>query len=479
MTPPARFSLRAAIFPLCLVGALVFGSGAGAQSARLFDFDRDVTPWRVVVGGEAGFSFSHSTELPWRGDGSAILERDANTDAAGVGAAAAVLPAQPYRGRTIRMTAMARTRGPDADLSGLWLRIDREGGAPGFFDNMADRPLRAHEWTEISIIGPVAADAARMMVGVIRSGRGSIEIDDVTIEILTEDEGERVRSAAAADYMETALAALERHHLRRGAVDWAVLRAQAVAEARSAESPDDLHDAIERVIVSLGEPHTRLRRPANAQVSSPSDPPSANRSGDIVQMFLPGVTTFGRAPSVAEDYEAAVRALVDTGSAACGIILDLRGNAGGDMWPMLNGLRDILGPPPYGFFVDAGGNAAAWAVDDNGRVALVPDPKPSAPAESRLQSVAVLVGPGTASSGELVALAFRGREGSRLFGAPTAGLTSANIPVALPDGAYLSITSALAADRNMTVVSGPLQPDEAAADESPAVAWLREQGCRG
>src|SRR4029077_17172383 len=31
-------------------------------------------------------------------------------------------------------------------------------------------------------------------------------------------------------------------------------------------------------------------------------------------------------------------------------VVDLRGNTGGNMWPMIAGLRAILGEPPYGYW---------------------------------------------------------------------------------------------------------------------------------
>ena len=49
--------------------------------------------------------------------------------------------------------------------SALWLRVDRPGGATGFFDNMSDRPVRVSEWREYEIEGPVADDATNVAFG--------------------------------------------------------------------------------------------------------------------------------------------------------------------------------------------------------------------------------------------------------------------------------------------------------------------------
>jgi C-terminal processing protease CtpA/Prc len=74
--------------------------------------------------------------------------------------------------------------------------------------------------------------------------------------------------------------------------------------------------------------------------------------------------------------------------------------------------------------------------------------------------VAVLTGARTASSGEAVAIAFRGRARTRSFGAPTAGLTSANAAFDLPDASRIMLTTAIDVDRDGKRYDGPLVPDE-------------------
>ena len=73
--------------------------------------------------------------------------------------------------------------------------------------------------------------------------------------------------------------------------------------------------------------------------------------------------------------------------------------------------------------------------------------------------VAVLIGQGTVSSGEAVAVAFRGRSGARFYGGASYGFSTGNESFRLPDGALLVITSARFADRTGAVHQGPLLPD--------------------
>ena len=66
------------------------------------------------------------------------------------------------------------------------------------------------------------------------------------------------------------------------------------------------------------------------------------------------------------------------------------------------------------------------------------DPAPARiPDFSPAPAVAVLTGPHTASSGEAVAIAFRGRPHTRSFGATTAGATTSPNSYRLTDGATI------------------------------------------
>jgi len=153
--------------------------------------------------------------------------------------------------------------------------------------------------------------------------------------------------------------------------------------------------------------------------------------------------------------------------ASCGWIVDLRHNAGGNMWPMLSGLAPVLrtssgGEEVLGMFTRAEGRDR-WVLKADGlwagehripvRVAEWSDARVTG------LPVAVLIGPKTASSGEAVALAFRGRARSRSFGGPTAGFSTANQPTHLVDGSILLLTGALMADRKGRGDGHPITPD--------------------
>jgi len=145
-----------------------------------------------------------------------------------------------------------------------------------------------------------------------------------------------------------------------------------------------------------------------------------------------------------------------------GWVVDLRRNTGGNMIPMLTGLGPILGEGELGAFVDPDGRAMPWKYHNGqihiGEWAGVKYETPYVLKQLH-QPVAVLSSCLTASSGELVLLAFYGRAQTRVFGEETAGVPTANQGMKLKDGAMIHLTIALGADRTGKTYDSPLAPD--------------------
>ena len=94
--------------------------------------------------------------------------------------------------------------------------------------------------------------------------------------------------------------------------------------------------------------------------------------------------------------------------------------------------------------------------------------------------IAVLTGPGTASSGEMVAIAFRGQANARSFGQPSAGINTGNTPFPLRHGGLLVLATSTSLDRNGHRYAGPIKPDEShplkagsSGARERAAAWVK------
>ena len=94
-----------------------------------------------------------------------------------------IIDAAPYRGKRVELLASVRFEG-DGNAQ-MWFRVDRPGGAMGFFDNMADRPIKAQAWATYAIRGDVDDDATDLAVGFfLINGAGRAWIDGVTLRVV-------------------------------------------------------------------------------------------------------------------------------------------------------------------------------------------------------------------------------------------------------------------------------------------------------
>jgi C-terminal processing protease CtpA/Prc len=166
-----------------------------------------------------------------------------------------------------------------------------------------------------------------------------------------------------------------------------------------------------------------------------------------------------------------------------GWIVDVRGNGGGNMWPMLAGVGPVLGEGRVGYFIDPAGAESFW--EYRAGEALLHGTllqRVDRPYRLRRGSprVAVLIDNGTVSSGEAVVVSFQRRPDTRFFGTATCGLSTANQQFEMSDGASLLLTVSVMADRTKFLYGGPIAPDEEVTDpreaEQRAVAWLHTRG---
>jgi carboxyl-terminal processing protease len=306
----------------------------------------------------------------------------------------------------------------------------------------------------------------------------------------------------AAAFLDNALDAMRQHALHGQSVDWTAVRTEAFKRAGGAFNPIDTYPAIYWALVQLGDPGAHLRLPPGlypdqiallqqAERDAVNNAPAAARE----QMSIPTPFTSRRLPEghivtvqgrnfgyvvlprcSAKDndglllYAADVRRILTelTAQSPKGWIVDLRGNTGGNMWPMLAGIGPILGNGSVGSFVANDGNVN-WFYQDGKTgtrnpagletVSLTLQEEPVLQSPS-VAPVAVLVDSSTASSAEAITIAFHGRPASRSFGSRTAGKSTAVQPFKLDDGAELYLTTAIDADRSGKAYPDGFSPDQ-------------------
>jgi carboxyl-terminal processing protease len=291
-------------------------------------------------------------------------------------------------------------------------------------------------------------------------------------------------SPAAAAYLEEVATLLQRHSVRRRSIDWTAFRAEMIAAAGPAQSIDATHPGVRRALELLGDGHSVYVPMRGTPISVPTRRCDAPTVGRV--LIPPGigylrVRSFSGTPAAATLY---AQQLQDSIRAAdrdglLGWIVDLRGNSGGNMYPMLAGVGAILGEGVHGYFVDADGVEVPFSY--RAGVSFYDNvPLHELSSVYRLRQpparIAVLTDGWVASSGEAMAVAFRGRAQTRSFGTPTCGLSTGTSTWFLSDTSRLIITSAIMVDRTRRAYGDVIVPDETIADPNEvvtrAIQWL-------
>lgn len=280
---------------------------------------------------------------------------------------------------------------------------------------------------------------------------------------------------SAETYGKNALSTIDKNGIFAGNDEWKNTYNECLKMIENAKSYDNTYDAIRKALSVGGGKHSMLMTKSESQDTTESYDevlPTVSLDGDIAIIKLPdflGTAEAGQKyAKVAEDF------IHENRDKIKGVVLDLRGNTGGDMGPMATAVSSLL---PDGELVyyhyrsyDVPVTLKNGVVSNagTGGKSLYPEEKLNVP-------VAILTDDMTASSGEALTLCFRGLENTRTFGAPTAGYTSVNMLYNMYDGAQMYLTVAFDKARTGEIFKEtPIEPD--VATDSPleaALEWLR------
>lgn len=280
---------------------------------------------------------------------------------------------------------------------------------------------------------------------------------------------------SAERYGKDALATIGKNGIYSGSDEWKSTYEECLKMIENAESYEDTYPAIKKALSVCGGKHSILMTKSESQSTSDSYDevlPTVSLNGDIAVIKLPdflGTAEAGRKyAKVAEDF------IHENRDKIKGVVLDLRGNTGGDMGPMATAVSSLLPDGELMYYHYRSYDVPVTLKDGvisnagTGGKSLYPDEKLKVP-------VAILTDGMTASSGEALTLCFRGLENVKTFGAPTAGYTSVNILYSLYDGAQMYLTVAFDKARTGEIFKETsIEPD--VATDSPleaALEWLR------
>jgi carboxyl-terminal processing protease len=272
---------------------------------------------------------------------------------------------------------------------------------------------------------------------------------------------------------------MQKKSLYTGRVNWEVTRDSVAHMLNTSSTLREAENIVIWVFKKLGDHHgmyggidTSYRYPAPGPARKMSESilaeyqkPRAVKirmlSSDIAYYKMPAVLIGSNTVKMKEWANLMMDSLCSVASNhPKGFIIDLRMNNGGNAEPMWQTLRHLIGDKNRVRLVGADGKTVKDETGtemDKYREAGMPDRLCTL--DDRVP-VAVLIGPGTASSGEIIALSFSTRKNTRLFGEPTFGVANATNGFVVREKGYLLLTVSYLSDGKKKILKQmAVQPD--------------------
>lgn len=187
-------------------------------------------------------------------------------------------------------------------------------------------------------------------------------------------------------------------------------------------------------------------------------------NGEFGYIRIPGNNDFAfkKVDSIASDIVAHIN-MVNSAEIK-GWIIDLRLNTGGNMYPILLGLKDFIGDEVVfgGFRNSKDESSGKWEITDSKMlidgIELTQKSHVDRPIPITTPLV-ILTSACTASAGELTAISLIGRPYTTIIGEPTANYTTAVQGFKINEYAGINLSTDYVADRNNKVYKSSIVPD--------------------
>lgn len=276
--------------------------------------------------------------------------------------------------------------------------------------------------------------------------------------------------------IDSTLQIMKANSVNKNTVNWNLLREKALVKAKNADNGYQLGDVFRMILRETNDFHGSIfvgdstyRWIRNEPSLSDSIMNEWKKGVFLQSKVLAGNVGYIRVPYMSfadrTELDKKAQALNDTLCSLLsvnvkGIVLDLRLNGGGAMYPMMLGLKQILGEGQIGSFTSA--DSQHWLLKNNcfyldTMLLTCIIPKCNIAAETI--PVAVLIGPGTGSSGEFLAIAFKGRNNTIFIGTKTAGYITATKQFEINDAVNILISTCYGKDKKGRVYTQALSPD--------------------
>lgn len=247
------------------------------------------------------------------------------------------------------------------------------------------------------------------------------------------------RSKNPRGYVRHCVRLLDRYGLYSDTDAWAFYKDSTLRASSSIKTYDQAHEIIEGIIQIAGGKHSFLKPPVRDTSSYIETAPVIDYfDGDILYARLPAHSGVIIKDSLYT--HTVLSALKCHSKNMRGAIVDLRGNHGGNMYPMIAAVSPLIDDGTVLKFQSRNKKIKVMPVSLD---FILRSQRISGKEKFKVPNsipVAILTDEQTASSGEATLLCFRGMTNARTFGMPTAGYASSNVPFELSDGYTLVVT---------------------------------------
>lgn len=395
----------------------------------------------------------------------------------------------------VKLRVTAQLKGEDlSDGKAYIYSYTKKGEQWLQYKSLESTPIKGTtDWQEMEFDIWVEPQATTLRIGAAMQGTGSFMVDNFEVQEIPM--GDCPPQAEHVSFMKECMDLIGQYSLFKAQIDTAQLMSQWQRITACSKDITGIHDGLSLILRSIDN-HSFYwsAEQVNSWQNTSSDAQAAanvlfakghNIDDQYAYIWMPH---FGSGDSITQILFAdKMQQLIDSldHKELKGWVLDLRDNGGGNCWPMLAGIGPILGEGVCGYFQE-GDEYHDWsyakgASMERKRAFTTVSIDPYEPYSTN-PKVAVLIGPMTGSSGEVVAIAFKNRPQTKLFGLPTAGYSTGNVNHTLSDGSMLFLAQSVYADRDKNAYPKGLNPDvEVAAGEGEdedkaleeAVQWLK------
>lgn len=284
-------------------------------------------------------------------------------------------------------------------------------------------------------------------------------------------------------YVIDALDIIQAHSIKKEQIDWHDYRSKVLKYGKNDKTIDEAHNTIKYALLLLGDGHSffvsskNMKKEYSDTTMKKITPIVSEYNNEIGYIRIP---EFIGNKKLEKAFAARIQYLIKEldKHKISGWIIDLRDNGGGNMWPMLLGIGPILGDGISGYFVNDKKEFNMWGYAKGKTFvggSIISQIDSAYQLVNTNKKIAVLINNKTASSGEAIAVAFKGLPKTRFFGDKSRGQTTGNSTFILSDSSMIALMTVVYADRDKKTYGKQIIPDEIAKDKDAkdlAVKWI-------